>query len=94
MSADFAVKIVDEGRSGSVTYCEGAIALALWWEFTTDGAYVWAPSPEQWDGYIGDPTARPAPRDAARRSWRASPKRRRSNARRRRARASATTGSR
>ena len=51
MSESFTVKIVDEGRSGSVTYSEGAMALALWWEFTTDGAYVWAPAPEQWDGY-------------------------------------------
>lgn len=51
MTGDFTVKIVDEGRSGSVSYCEGAMALALWWEFTMDGAYIWAPSPEQWDGY-------------------------------------------
>jgi hypothetical protein len=51
VSESFTVKIVDEGRAGSVTYCEGTMALALWWEFTTGGAYVWAPSPEQWDAY-------------------------------------------
>ena len=51
MTGDFTVKVVDEGRSGSVSYCEGAMTLALWWEFTMDGAYVWAPSPEQWDGH-------------------------------------------
>jgi hypothetical protein len=51
MSADFVVTIVDEGRSGSVTYREGAMALALWWELEMDGAYIWAPSPAQWDDY-------------------------------------------
>jgi hypothetical protein len=51
MSADFTVKIVDQGRAGTITYCEGAMTLALWWEFMTDGAWIWAPSAAQWDDY-------------------------------------------
>jgi hypothetical protein len=51
MTAEFTVTIVDQGRAGTVTYCEGAMTLALWWEFMTDGAWIWAPSPAQWDEY-------------------------------------------
>lgn len=47
----FSVLITDEGRSGTVDYVEGELRLPLWWEFTIDGAWVWAPSPDEWDGY-------------------------------------------
>lgn len=49
--SNYEVLITDEGRSGSVEYREGDLVLPLWWEFTMDGAWIWAPSPEQWDAY-------------------------------------------
>src|SRR5437867_246970 len=50
-SDEFQVLIVDEGRAGSVEYVEGCMKLPLWWEFTMNGAYIWAPSEEHWDSY-------------------------------------------
>ncbi len=49
--AEYGVLIADHGRSGSVDYVEGDLRLPLWWEFTMDGAWVWAPSPGEWDAY-------------------------------------------
>lgn len=49
--ATFQVLITDEGRAGGIDYVEGELSLHLWWEFTMDGAYIWAPPPDQWDAY-------------------------------------------
>lgn len=47
----YRVVITDQGHAGTVEYVEGDLRLPLWWEFTTGGAWVWAPSPVQWDAY-------------------------------------------
>ena len=49
VAEEFEVHITDEGRSGSVEYREGGLSLLLWWEFTMDGAWIWAPDSSQWD---------------------------------------------
>jgi hypothetical protein len=51
VSADFTVTIIEQGRAGTIVYREGAMELALWWELTMNGAYIWAPTPEQWDAH-------------------------------------------
>ena len=48
---EFEVLITDEGRAGTVEYRERGFSLPLWWEFTMTEAWIWAPSPSQWDDY-------------------------------------------
>ena len=48
---NYEVDISQSGRGGSINYTENEQALRLDWEFATDGAYVFVPTPEQWDAY-------------------------------------------
>jgi hypothetical protein len=48
---NYRVEISQFGRGGSINYTENEQALRLDWEFATDGAYIFVPTPEQWDGY-------------------------------------------
>jgi len=48
---NYKVEIIQSGRGGSINYIENEQALRLDWEFAMDGAYVFAPTPAQWDAY-------------------------------------------
>jgi hypothetical protein len=47
----YKVDISQSGRGGSINYTENEQALRLDWEFATDGAYIFVPTPEKWDAY-------------------------------------------
>lgn len=48
---DYTLEIASEGRSGTVRYSEQGQALEFWWEFTTDGAAINIPRPENWNSH-------------------------------------------
>ena len=48
---NYKVEISQSGRGGSIDYTENEQALRLDWEFAVDGAYIFVPTPEQWDAY-------------------------------------------
>jgi len=48
---NYKVEISQSGRGGSINYTENEQALRLDWEFAMDGAYIFVPTAEQWDGY-------------------------------------------
>ena len=48
---NYTVEIHQSGRGGRISYIEDGQSLFFDWEFATDGAYIFVPKPEQWDGY-------------------------------------------
>jgi len=48
---NYEVEISQSGPGGSINYTENGQAMRLDWEFASDGAYVFVPTPEQWDAF-------------------------------------------
>ena len=48
---DYAVKIIQTGRGGTVYYQENAAALPFDWEFAVDGALLFVPSVPYWSNF-------------------------------------------
>lgn len=50
-SVDYKVEIEQTGRGGTIIYTEPNGSLTFDWEFATNGADMFVPTPEQWDAY-------------------------------------------
>jgi len=45
------VEIIQTGRGGTINYTEQDTVLSFDWEFATNGADMFVPTPEQWAAY-------------------------------------------
>lgn len=45
----YEIKISQEGRGGIIFYVEDEKELPFDWEFSTTGAYIFVPTPENWN---------------------------------------------
>lgn len=48
---DYKVRIAQSGRGGTIYYAENAKELPFSWEFATDGALLFVPSPQHWNDF-------------------------------------------
>lgn len=48
---NYVVEIGQTGRGGTIMYRDQGSVLSFHWEFAINGADMFVPTPEEWDGY-------------------------------------------